>query len=150
MNTTTNSKLNPVLTFKDLEEAFNKIKIDKILTQIQTSGQSDDKFLGDVLQKVDDERKKKNSWINIIDARVNPLLPKNVVMLGYNDESYDLLIWKEDGIYKWSGETVRWSLEEILNKGREQLREQVQEYTTDDRINDINKNFYIDSLINKY
>ena len=150
MNTTTNSKLNPVLTFKDLEEAFNKIKIDKILTQIQTSGQSDDKFLGDVLQKVDVERKDKNSWINLIDARVNPLLPKNVVMLGYNDESYDLLIWKEDGIYKWSGETVRWSLEEILNKGREQLREQVQEYTTDDRINDINKNFYIDSLINKY
>ena len=125
MNTTTNSKLNPVLTFKDLEEAFNKIKIDKILTQIQTSGQSDDKFLGDVLQKVDVERKDKNSWINLIDARVNPLLPKNVVMLGYNDESYDLLIWKEDGIYKWSGETVRWSLEEILNKGREQLREHI-------------------------
>ena len=121
MNTTTNSKLNPVLTFKDLEEAFNKIKIDKILTQIQTSGQSDDKFFGDVLQKVDDERKKKNSWINIIDARVNPLLPKNVVMLGYNDESYDLLIWKEDGIYKWSIESLRWTIEEILKKGRERF-----------------------------
>ena len=121
MNTTTNSKLNPVLTFKDLEEAFNKIKIDKILTQIQTSGQSDDKFFGDVLQKVGDERKNKSSWINIIDARVNPLLPKNVVMLGYNDESYDLLIWKEDGIYKWSGETVRKQLEEMLMKEREKF-----------------------------
>jgi len=127
MNTTTNSKLNPVLTFKDLEEAFKQLnKVEKFIDEICIPKEIKNEWLKKIIKR---KSKKRNIFsgfeIKLVESNI---LPKNVIMLGYSNGSNELIIMKEDGIYKWSGETVRKQIEEMLNKGREKLREYIRGY----------------------
>ena len=120
MNTTTNSKLNPVLTFKDLEEAFKQLnKVEKFIDEICIPKEIKNEWLKKIIKR---KSKKRNIFsgfeIKLVESNI---LPKNVIMLGYSNGSNELIIMKEDGIYKWSGETVRKQLEEMLMKEREQF-----------------------------
>jgi len=120
MNTTTNSKLNPVLTFKDLEEAFKQLnKVEKFIDEICIPKEIKNEWLKKIIKR---KSKKRNIFsgfeIKLVESNI---LPKNVIMLGYSNGSNELIIMKEDGIYKWSGETVRKQLEEMLMKEREKF-----------------------------
>ena len=114
MNTTTAIKSNPVLTLKGLEESLIKINFEKFVDKIYIPKEIKNKFKDRIVKN------KKKRFISSLGIKVTilDLLPENVMMLEYNDKSSELLIFKEDGLYKMDLDKVREQLHEMFMKNR--------------------------------
>ena len=116
MNTTTSTNYNPELTLKDLEESIKLLnQVERYIVQLYISPDKND-LLGKLFEK-----SLKENVQRLYQAFIGKelcLLPKDSIMLEYNDGSKELYMLKTDGLYKMDLDKVREQLHEMFMKNR--------------------------------
>ena len=111
---TTSTKLNLTLKFKDLEESIKLLnQVERYIVQLYVSPDKND-LLGKLFEK-----SLKENVQRLYQAFIGKelcLLPKDSIMLEYNDGSKELYMLKPDGLYKMDLDKVREKLYEMFSK----------------------------------